>query len=75
MTMEWQPIETAPKDGSEFLAWCCQRHPFGPARCFPDIAHWHIGRHENTSYFQSRSCAIPTHWMPLPPPPAPTTKE
>lgn len=64
---KWQPIETAPKDGTEFLAWCMERPPFSPVPTyFPDIAKWHKDRVAAASYFYTRSGAIPTHWMPIP---------
>lgn len=67
MTGEWQPIETAPRDGTRVLLYV---PPYG-AMCghnsfnlFGSMDHrWHC-----------HSCldrgAKPTHWMPLPPPPA-----
>lgn len=61
----WQPIETAPKDGSKFIAW----HPHG----YVDFFHWQ--KHENTGWRDSfiqvyREGSGPAHWMPLPASPA-----
>lgn len=64
---EWQPIETAPKDGTSILVW-----PYWSDEK-PAQVQWRDmkrtpGRWEiSTSYF----CygANPTHWMPLPEPP------
>jgi hypothetical protein len=56
----WQPIETAPKDGSEFLA-------FGPQGICVTIwdASWR-------AFFSvpGRWGLRPTHWQPLPEPPS-----
>ena len=67
MTSEWQPIETAPKDGSEILGWC---HGLGR-----HIVSWGCQPQHNPRHFWiSSTCNInhidqPTHWMPLPAPP------
>ena len=58
---DWQPIETAPKDGTRILvSWT-----FGGwniARCLTPSGRW------MTQY--DRPLAVqPTHWMPLPEPP------
>ena len=55
---EWQPIETAPKDGREILGW------FGSA----SVIRWHIGTESfwTDGFMRLRE---PTHWMPLPEPP------
>jgi hypothetical protein len=71
--MEWQPIETAPKDGTRVLAFwpnifghgnATQTESwFGPRAadwgeaCWQSAFEWDDGH--NT----------PTHWMPLPAPP------
>ncbi len=68
--MEWQPIATAPKDGTRILTWGCLHDDSGidmgesprvELTKFSDVYHsWvseEIGSHE------------PTHWMPLPKPP------
>ena len=69
----WQPIETAPKDGTDVLCFCVEpefaeeENPHKEYRvCFygqlmPDYSCWmsHYG-------YEQR----PTHWMPLPKPPA-----
>jgi hypothetical protein len=61
--MEWQPIETAPKDGSQFLAYA-------------DGAY-HVCYHINAlikgvycpRWFNGEYCISPTHWVQLPAPP------
>lgn len=56
---QWQPIETAPRDGKRVLAYCA---PYGAGSAhFSD--KWHLDFCVNRE-------AAPTHWMPLPPPPA-----
>lgn len=64
--MEWQPIETAPKDGRSFIGY----NPFTEAHeAYWDasaeswvIRTWHTGM--EGPWFPGL-----THWMPLPEPP------
>ena len=69
--MEWQPIETAPKDGTFYIAWSSD---FGPVVCNqPDGRYpgrWVRVRTAKLWAGVSDYCAErATHWMPLPPPP------
>jgi len=69
---DWQPIETAPRDGSSVIV-------FGPAMNKPTLGHWDAERYsrnpkphwEWAPYFGVRwnRDNQPTHWMPLPEPP------
>jgi len=58
--LEWQPIETAPKDYTYVLLWDGSWHWIGIWD--EDFGKWEVDgeRHEDL---------IHTHWMPLPPPP------
>ena len=56
----WQPIETAPKDGTRILLW------LEPTRIAMPFA-WQDGRWMGDDY--PLNMATPTHWMPIPPPP------
>ena len=85
--MRWQPIETAPKD-TEVLVWREDSGPFiakftDPYEVitveemerdgleFPDdFEEWW-----SDAYGWQEGSERPTHWMPLPPPPAPIPKE
>lgn len=68
----WQPIETAPKDGTRFLAY---QAPFGIS-----IVHRHDAGGEARNPRHHYECwalddryghpCKPTHWQPLPEPPA-----
>lgn len=70
---DWQPIETAPKDGTLILCFYPDRH--GHDRY--SLRYWSTGDWRSSGrkegwcdqYRQLRSID-PTHWMPLPPPPA-----
>jgi hypothetical protein len=62
MDMEWQPIETAPKDGSLVLG-------FGPheqRRTYIEAIQHYRGKWTIT---WMDGYGEPTHWMPLPEPP------
>jgi hypothetical protein len=73
---EWQPIETAPKDGTGFLA----THTRGKS-VEPYVCSWgvclrredgyiaHGGREWWRSFRGTHLAPTPTHWMPLPAPP------
>lgn len=64
----WQPIETAPKDGTEILV--------SDSRCldgFMQVVCWDDDRPDNYSWATSDGPSFHadafTHWMPLPEPP------
>lgn len=63
--MTWQPIETAPKDGTHITV-------FSP-HALPCTVHWfdggwHLSVNQCGEY-SAYVWGLPTHWMPLPPPP------
>jgi hypothetical protein len=64
MTQQWQPIESAPKDGTVFLTW---RKGWLRARmCMMNSGRWFYPFGAPVSDLESDQ---PTHWMPIPPPP------
>jgi hypothetical protein len=68
----WRDIDSAPRDGKPFLAWCIERGPFSPSPTwFLDIARW-SGKNpdDRIGHFASRSGAIVAKWLPLPAPPS-----
>src|SRR5690606_13157879 len=77
VSMEWQPIETAPEDtavlvwGEECgttIAWFVPE--FHPDKHFGIKAHWTTGERDNMG--DDWGPIHPTHWMPLPAPRAGT---
>jgi hypothetical protein len=74
--MNWQPIETAPKDGTLVLLYF-------PGGCFSNDGNVCVGfwSTDGSDDWFSRECDsnsmtelgdFPTHWMPIPEPPSPT---
>lgn len=85
--MEWQPIETAPKDGTKVDLWVITRGCYeNKDERIPD-ASWEDGGWGTCETLQGtyghwhfeydgpakkgHHCVKPTHWMPLPNPPSP----
>jgi hypothetical protein len=69
--MQWQPIETAPKDNSAVLVYVPMRSVKFMATAFWDTVagEWRVawtGLHNKPSVIKDPE---PTHWMPLPEPP------
>lgn len=60
----WQPIETAPKDGTNILG-CVQAVQRSQGEMFWYKDRWVTWDGEN----HTRTVMYPTHWMPLPEPP------
>ena len=60
---EWQPIETAPLDGKEILITTAG------IGTLVRVGFWDEAREGVWSVWPGRERMIPTHWMPLPPPP------
>lgn len=82
--MEWQPIETAPKDGEIFIGWVSAERWSSPDGGGSGIAYdvsqfdfcwWrNIEGSPSGGFFDNGSGQIGdaqdvTHWLPLPPPP------
>lgn len=62
LSPQWQPIETAPKDGTWILIWLDWiGHPMSSAF---DNGSW-----QNLPWVANSKLYNPTHWMPLPKPP------
>lgn len=60
---EWQPIETAPRDGTPILAYNSMLGSYNTAYLNGEFPCGFWGR-------LGQWYPQPTHWMPLPPPPA-----
>jgi hypothetical protein len=64
---EWQPIETAPKDGTAFIGYSPEYGWAGTVRFdLEDDEDPEIGN-PNWEFLGATVCC--THWMPLPEPP------
>lgn len=70
--MDWQPIESAPKDGTQFVMLDNAVKTATVGHWMADVA-W-INEGALAGQALAKPCwfplATPTHWMPLPPPPA-----
>jgi len=60
MKGEWQPIETAPTDGTRILGYTALRYGSFMGVIWRGLPHWQSAE---------RGVVDPTHWMPLPKPP------
>lgn len=96
--MDWQPIETAPKDGTIIVLWCpkgidrlyaspvaakhvCIGYYGDSGALYQNEGWWSVESREEiwgygselTGPMSETEClsAEPTHWLPLPPAPAP----
>ena len=66
VTEEWKPIDTAPKTPSEILLWGVMK---GRTQPWKYIGSWFP--HRDGGWWVAHAMPVePTHWMPLPPPPA-----
>lgn len=61
---DWQPIETAPKDGSWIIVTSTHNQYYRAAIMWDD--YWQDCNEANHDSFMDKSA---THWMPLPDPP------
>ncbi len=72
MNSDWQPIETAPKDGTRILVWDGDLLAVAdwdqPHVCARTNA-WCVGECDG-EYNDRTTMWKPTHWMPLPEPPS-----
>lgn len=70
---EWQPIETAPKDGS--LVLLSNKNGVWAGKYTPVYSSGFVPKNKWSSYllnhdhFKAKKDITPTHWMPLPKPP------
>ena len=70
--MEWQPIETAPKDGTPILTYSCGCSYQNEAML---VVWWSDEKSERSGYgweaYEVSHMIAPDYWMPLPNPPQP----
>ncbi len=75
--MDWQPIETAPKEWVPLLVWAiseseredAEDEDREPTRSVMVAAHSEIQRGVWWLHGTMERVYDPTHWLPLPPPP------
>lgn len=66
--MNWQPIETAPKDGTWILVYGLDCDGRGGYWGATGLARWRVG--STGGEWETRNIAYPQRWQPLPEPPA-----
>lgn len=64
--MKWQPIETAPKDGTKILLGCPASRGYSGV---VEKCYWHKWDNGKGKWWDWVTPDKPTHWMPLPTPP------
>jgi len=71
-TNNWQKIETAPKDGTLILMWNGDEQQVCSWYCPGVLTERYFWAHGDIldDYNSKQELYGPTHWMPLPPPPA-----
>jgi hypothetical protein len=74
VTKGWEPIETAPKDGTDILAVIVGNHPQTGDPFIPEVVGWDADSAQWwncmwCNYCDARAAYEPTHWRPLPDPP------
>lgn len=70
--LQWRPIETAPRNGTPILAYEPHREPCVEHAASDEtvaVVHW-SGRVWADPLYDMTGLDNPTHWMPLPEPPA-----
>lgn len=68
-TPEWQPIETAPKDGTPILCFNGGNNSIKPHITTDHYRNKSRGNHYTGFGYENKSHWPHTHWMPLPNPP------
>lgn len=76
--MEWQPIETAPKDGTEIIAYSTTRFDYELTKYLRDVDGREsvfscvqiISWNDEEMKWDQTKIGVPTHWMHLPLPPS-----
>lgn len=64
---DWQPIETAPKDGSSVLLWARMRaNPPEKDSFFPVVGFWQPYPVERWKARDTEDDLIATRWAPIP---------
>lgn len=71
--MNWQPIETAPKDGTEIVLWCSRREQLiHPAKWFKNKwCEYTIDDFDSMGWQSLKVYDEPTHWFQIIPPKIP----
>lgn len=71
--MDWQPIETAPRDGTRVLLYCAGGDIAAAEYVVASdgFAGWEVSHTETSAIYLAVRA---THWMPLPPPPTPSAE-
>ena len=76
--MNWQSIDTAPKDGTPVLLYDASCEDWAVGSCtgidYDGTKLWHLSVSETlyVSFCENEYVLTPTHWMPLPEPPKPS---
>lgn len=66
----WMPIESAPKDGTEYLGYDAKRNKFDVCVFIDSPYVGHTAAQSDGEYGAGPDeFETPTHWQPLPPPP------
>lgn len=61
----WQPIETAPKDGNDIIVFCDDTNEMMVAFWNKKYEGWQFAM----GHYDGAHVCSPSHWMPLPEPP------